>query len=557
MSWINPEPIAPAAPILVFCEREVHVEDGYQQQQVEDRINIGTPLPQKRDHGQVQDEAATQQPVVSLQQDFPDQQNHCQAAVVTLAELEEDPRYQCVKSQIEPSESQDQCSGSCAKCYTPVIQLNSCHTWTRNVSQYQCGMFEDLIPNDKLQRAYVTGWAMLMSSVFPFLLVPNHKVKGLWVLCQLVFAILLFGLSVAAQMQSQAALVALLVVTTMGLLLAIVDAVSCFATALIEYITQQQNEQLHEAEPLLHHNHNSRSSLKDKWFRYSDLMRLVVSEMIVWVLILVVSWQPYTGPEVSIICGLMYSAVAVLIIVYSTQLLFGLRFTVNLWRQLEQLPTTRYKATWLLFRFWLHFISYRVFEILYLVLLALDIDYVDPDWQFPTIGILTYVTPVVGILTFFILKHGWIHDLCITYCTDYLSYLNLVQCNPNTAQETKQSIQAALMKFEFQTLTQESHKYRNCNTRVTNFLYPISNPLIFLFTLPNAICLAALFTCIILSPALTFLLGMVVALFFVVFINNFHLLLVVIAWPVVVVGGSVYVMKHIFVLLTPCKNYGL
>ena len=65
---------------------------------------------------------------------------------VTLEELKEDPQYRCVRAQIDPPH-QNQCCRSCQNCFT------TSH-------------------NSKLQRAYDTGWAMLMSSVFP--LVPNH-----------------------------------------------------------------------------------------------------------------------------------------------------------------------------------------------------------------------------------------------------------------------------------------------------------------------------------------------------------------------------------------------
>ena len=105
--------------------------------------------------------------------------------------------------------------------------------------------------------------------------------------------------------------------------------------------------------------------------------------------------------------------------------------------------------------------------------------------------IFTYLTPVVGILTFLVLKHGWIYDLCIVYCTDYLSYLNTIQYNPNTGQETRQSIRAYLSKFEFEVLMRESHKYKSSRSAV-NFAYPSLNTRVILLSLPNAFCLIAL-----------------------------------------------------------------
>ena len=85
--------------------------------------------------------------------------------------------------------------------------------------------------------------------------------------------------------------------------------------------------------------------------------------------------------------------------------------------------------------------------------------------------------------------------ICIVYCTDYLNYLNTIQStsNPNTGQETKQSIRAALTRFEFETLVQESQKYRKWSRMCVNFLYPFLSPVMFVLSIPNVICLVALF----------------------------------------------------------------
>ena len=237
---MNPEPIAPAAPILVHSLNEE--EDCYtQQQEVEDRINIDIctsypcmhksgaafapektsgnavrPQPnilysgigagistdiradirpplfsQQKEVGELTDlqlnadhedaQVTVPPPAVPLSQDSVhiQQTPQLQPAVSALAELDrdEDPRYQYVTAQIDQCESQqDHCSESCAKCYTHVMQLYSYRACSRGILQYQCGRFEDLILNDKLKRSYVAGWAMLMSSVFP--LVPNHAASA-------------------------------------------------------------------------------------------------------------------------------------------------------------------------------------------------------------------------------------------------------------------------------------------------------------------------------------------------------------------------------------------
>ena len=101
------------------------------------------------------------------------------------------------------------------------------------------------------------------------------------------------------------------------------------------------------------------------------------------------------------------------------------------------------------------FVGYRILQTLLLVMLLIcydnyrnqsDHDYPPNSYNLVYIYtiLLAYLTPIVGILMFLIMKHGWILDLCIVYCTDYLSYLNTIQRNPDTGQETKQSIRAAL-----------------------------------------------------------------------------------------------------------------
>ena len=82
-------------------------------------------------------------------------------------------------------------------------------------------------------------------------------------------------------------------------------------------------------------------------------------------------------------------------------------------------PPTRSKAMWLLFHFLVHFVGYRILQTLLLVSLAVQTysisgsctNLIYPRILIPLVGIFSYLTPVVGILTFFILKHGWIYDL--------------------------------------------------------------------------------------------------------------------------------------------------
>jgi len=567
---MNPEPIAPAAPILVHSLNEE--EDCYsQQQEVEDRINIDIctsyPCMQKSgaafapektsvnavrpqsnilysgtgagistdiradirpplfsqqkeisertdlnvDHEDAQ--ATVPPPAVTLSQNSVhiQQTPQLQPAVSALTELDldEDPRYRYVTAQIDPCESQDHCSESCAKCYTHVMQLYSYRTCSRHILQCQCGRFEDLVLNDKLKRSYVAGWAMLMSSVFP--LVPNHAVRCFWAAIQLLFlcgnAAAVFVYMKMSTSFSNVGMsggdIAQTIFISLALLLATCDTLSCFGV-LLKTGFSQQRFQPPEAEPLLHRN---QSLCKDLLYRYNDLLRLVVAELVVY-LILVTALLNYcyrsllADPQ-----AMIYSSLPLFgICVYVVQFLLFLEFTWTLWRQLKPLPSTRRKAMWLLLCFFLNCVGYRILQTLSLVILVVvnnnfySVNYYENNdwyylvsWPVLTTAIFTYLTPIVGILTFPILNHGWILDLCIVYCTDYLSYLNTIQSNPNTGLETKQAIRAALTRFEFETLVQESQKYRKWSRMCMNFVYPFLSPVMFVLSIPNVICLVALF----------------------------------------------------------------
>ena len=208
---------------------------------------------------------------------------------------------------------------------------------------------------------------------------------------------------------------------------------------------------------------------------------------------------------------------------------------------------------WLLSRFRVHFLGYRTLQTLLLVcvftqtyLYCYPSLFINP--LLPLACIFTYLAPVVGILTFFILKHGWIHDLCVVYCTDYLSYLNTIQCNPNTAQDTKRSIQTILTKFEFETLMHESHKYKLSRNAV-NFAYPFLSIKVMLLSVLNAACLyvltgyTAYFIGLNSNPKIYMdVLNLVICglILFLIVANNIQLLLVILVCPVFSIGVCIY-----------------
>ena len=85
---------------------------------------------------------------------------------------------------------------------------------------------------------------------------------------------------------------------------------------------------------------------------------------------------------------------------------------------------------------------------------------------------------VLGIAAFPILRHGWIQDFCIIiWCTDYLSQLEEVRRNPQTPQDTRDTIQELLRWFDYQSLIEESRPLTE--TRMwDNFLYTIQRPFV-------------------------------------------------------------------------------
>ena len=203
----------------------------------------------------------------------------------------------------------------------------------------------------------------------------------------------------------------------------------------------------------------------------------------------------------------------------------------------------------LLFRLFVHFIVYRIIQTLQIMfLITQTYVYCDVDsatYQPVLLSVFIYLTPVVGILTFLVLKHGQIHDLCVVYCTDYLSYLNTIQCNPNTGQETRRSIRTDLSKFEFEVLMHESHKYKSSRSAV-NFAYPLLSARTTLLSLPNAVCLIALNICVVsfcvtpgslLDSLSLSTLGISLCL---LVVNNIQLILVLLIYPVFSIGVCIH-----------------
>jgi len=165
-----------------------------------------------------------------------------------------------------------------------------------------------------------------MSSVFP--LTPHR----IWDYFQLAF-FLSFGLISASLLAFSSCFKAI----NIALLVLIIVLACCdvFVTLFLRCY-QQQNQQMPEAESLLHPNRQTRSCFKDWLYRYNNLLKLVVTEIVTYLIVL--STIVYSGPELLSIFTLVWSAATFLILVYASQLVFFARFTVTLWKHLKPLP---------------------------------------------------------------------------------------------------------------------------------------------------------------------------------------------------------------------------
>ena len=192
-----------------------------------------------------------------------------------------------------------------------------------------------------------------MSNIFP--LAPNHILRCLWVLCQLIFAISLVGLSSQPVTGHNYFLIVTDHETTLTtanvsfsfallfLVWSCCDILASFLIVFQKYFSQRQNQQPHEAEPLLHYNWRTscKSRYKDWLYNYSDILRLVITEIVTHLILVSPAFASImtgflgdvTNPVN--IAMLVCSTATFLLLVYVIQLMLFVKFTMTLWRQMK------------------------------------------------------------------------------------------------------------------------------------------------------------------------------------------------------------------------------
>ena len=153
------------------------------------------------------------------------------------------------------------------------------------------------------------------------------------------------------------------------------------------------------------------------------------------------------------------------------------------------------------------------------------------------------LTPVLGIAAFPILRHGWIQDFCIVWCTDYLSQLEEVRRNPQTPQDTRDTIQELLRWFDYQSLIEESRPLTETRTW-NNLLYTIQRPFILLMCIPYMGCMVILVVGVLFSHVPSFSSPVPYVVTGIILISNGQLVLIVANWIVMFIPYLFALLHH-------------
>ncbi len=434
-----------------------------------------------------------------------------------IPDLEDDPLYHDIQAQVEGAAP----IGSCLAffcittnrlsyklhelCYSPVISKRK-------------GTPGDS-PN--LHRAFVCGWRMLVRVVFP--LVPSHAFRCLWTLMQFVLFAIVLGVSIyighhdSHTSSSRGQLIS----ASVAVCAAFIDLVASLCVYLRTRLSAPRDP---EAEPLLaglgpdHHRHGRFFS----WFsKYSDLVRLVITELVAYVILI------YSFPSADFLFGdftfsenycypvgtsklstsgvslLAVSTITFFVCVYLVQFMILLRLLIQVQRQQCPRSPTKRKAFLLFFQLLLFMIGQRIIQVtvLYTVYTA------SPSQFYGSTGIVTvfglavtaYLLPVGSLLVFVACDYGWVEDLCTAYCGDYLGRLKHISSTPRASLAVKHEIEGILQYFEYRKLRKDltllAHGY--C---VRDFLYPIQSPLMLVYCIPYCFFCVYFYVSIFLTP---------------------------------------------------------
>ena len=476
-------------------------------------------------------EEETQEPAVPG--DFPN----------TTLEFDNNPLYHCLRAQMNNRNLQ--CCGALNTLYA--------HTF-----QFPRVTHSALSPT--LERAYLAGWAMVNTVMFP--LVRNHTLRCVWALVQ--FVLLGIGLLSAAiaVMFGCGYFSTPLTFNIVAIFIAFIDTVVFFTITSCQRYVGEETRQL-----LLGHHHigtaGRRGRLKRVYAfvnKYNDLVRLAYVEVFLFIITASELLPQVTGHDHATIdvypCRIEWGymlpiLVAYLLLVYLAQIVAILQMLLLIRKTRHRTPAWR-MAGWLTLQLLLHYVVQRVAQAAIFISYIVFVDSFNfskhNTYAFVCIVASAYLTPVLGIAAFPILRHGWIQDFCIVWCTDYLSQLEEVCRNPQTPQDTRDTIQELLRWFDYQSLIEESRPLTETRTW-NNLLYTIQRPFILLMCIPYMGCTIILVFGVLFSHVPSFSSPVPYVVTGIILISNGQLVLIVANWIVMFIPYLFVLLYHL------CSNY--
>ena len=383
--------------------------------QVHDRIDISrdirrgitnygtitTPTVSPSGHGQKE---VTQAPADRVSGDLP-----VPVPPRTTLELDNNPLYHCLRAQMNNRNAQ--CCGALNTLYA--------HTF-----QFPRVTHSALSPT--LERAYLAGWAMVNTVMFP--LVGNHTLRCVWALVQFV----LLGIALVSTLGTWGCDYTSLIFNIVAIFIAYIDTVVFFMITSCQRYVGEETRQL-----LLGHHHIGTGG---RWGRlkrvyafvnkYNDLVRLAYAEVFLFIitateLLPLVTGATFDDYPCRIDWGVMSPIlVAYLLLVYLAQIVAIIQMILLLRKTRHRTPAWR-MADSLALQLLLHYVVQRVAQVVLFIIYVISRDSLSISkhntYAIVCIVASAYLTPVLGIAAFPILRHGWIQDFCIVWCTDYLS----------------------------------------------------------------------------------------------------------------------------------------
>ena len=239
--------------------------------------------------------------------------------------------------------------------------------------------------------------------------------------------------------------------------------------------------------------------------------------------------------------------VAYFLLVYLAQIVAIIQMILLLRKTRHRTPAWR-MADSLALQLLLHYVVQRVAQVVLFIIYVIFRDSLTCFVKHNTYALVcivasVYLTPVLGIAAFPILRHGWIQDFCIVWCTDYLSQLEEVRRNPQTPQATRDTIQELLQWFDYQSLIEESRPLTETRTW-GKLLYTIQRPFILLMCIPYLSCMIILIFGVLFmfAPYFSSIVPYIVT--GIILISNGQLVLIVANWIVMFIPYLFALLHH-------------